>query len=90
MTDGPFRNVWIRFGYYDTISFHYRYNPSKHQESWIYQYVEFRFSKKPQLKNPAVFSSKHELPELYNIPLNLHNRYPFSILQVLFDMLFEL
>ena len=69
LTDGPFRNCWVRFGF----------NPSKEQSSWIYQYVEFRFSKRPRLLDG---SSSEVLPCLYEIPLNLHNKYPLCELQV--------
>ena len=80
MTDGPFRNVWIRFGFIIVIFIMHRYNPSLDSSSWKYQYVEFRFSKRPMLKDAA--QSSDSLPELYAIPLNLHNRYPLYVLQV--------
>lgn len=68
LTDGPFRNCWVRFGF----------NPSKEPSSWIYQYVEFRFSKRPQLLDG---STSESLPCLYEIPLSLHNKYPLCELQ---------
>ena len=68
LTDGPFRNCWVRFGF----------NPSREPSSWIYQYVEFRFSKRPQLLDG---SSSESLPCLYEIPLSLHNKYPLCELQ---------
>ncbi|KAM7454370.1 hypothetical protein BLSTO_04872 [Blastocystis sp. subtype 1] len=74
MTDGPFRNVWIRLGY----------NPSLDPSSWKYQYIEFRFSKRPVLRDAS--KNAESLPSLYDIPLNLHNRYPLYILQTDSDM----
>lgn len=70
--------IWV----WDVFSIPCRYNPSKEANSWIYQYVEFRFSKKPQLIKNA--STDPTLPTLYDIPLNLHNRYPLCVLEVLF------
>ena len=64
ITDGPFRSSWLRFGY----------DPSKNSQSWMYQYIEFRFSKRPQLKEES--SKSRSLPMLYDMELNLHNRYP--------------
>ncbi len=80
MTDGPFRNVWIRLGLCCTYSFIFRYNPSLDPSSWKYQYIEFRFSKRPVLRDAS--KNAESLPSLYDIPLNLHNRYPLYILQV--------
>lgn len=70
LTDGPFRNSWLRFGY----------DPSHDPSSWVYQYVEFRFSKRPQLKEKG--DDGRPLPILYEVELNLHNRYPVWVLRV--------
>ena len=78
LTDGPFRNCCVRFGY----------DPSKDPSSWIYQYVEFRFSKRPQKKESDKYS-EDPLPLLYGIELNLHNRYPLYILRVGYTVLLE-
>ena len=89
LMDGPFRNSWIRFGY----------SPMKDPNAWIYQYVEFRFSRKPQpisssssssssdmpslsSSSPSANSHAAVLPLLYDLELNLHNRYPLCILRV--------
>ncbi|KAK8796453.1 hypothetical protein WA588_000588, partial [Blastocystis sp. NMH] len=69
LTDGPFRNSWLRFGY----------DPSHDPSSWVYQYVEFRFSKRPQLKEKG--DDGRPLPILYEVELNLHNRYPVWVLR---------
>lgn len=71
--DGPFRSSWLRFGY----------DPAKDPQSWTYQYIEFRFSKRPQLKEET--TRNPSLPVLYELELNLHNRYPLCVLRVVKD-----
>ena len=71
ITDGPFRSSWVRFGY----------DPSKSPQAWMYQYIEFRFSKRPKLKEEAPRS--RSLPVLYDMELNLHNRYPLYGVRVI-------
>lgn len=71
ITDGPFRSSWVRFGY----------DPSKNPQAWMYQYIEFRFSKRPKLKEEAPRS--RSLPVLYDMELNLHNRYPLYGVRVI-------
>lgn len=54
---------------------------SKSPQAWMYQYIEFRFSKRPKLKEEVPRS--RSLPVLYDMELNLHNRYPLYGVRVI-------